>query len=134
MLQDIIVYIIVGAAFIYCILGLFRHFRASGKGVNKCASCTAECPLKKLKVSAAIGRRLFFLRHVQTGSAQRQNLFTLSASCETQSRISLPQSPTAIKSSRFFLCLRMIANGAASKFELDYFEFERKHTFSAGFL
>ncbi|WP_423861498.1 hypothetical protein [Alloprevotella tannerae] len=49
MLQDIIVYIIVGAAFIYCILGLFRHFRASGKGVNKCASCTAECPLKNLK-------------------------------------------------------------------------------------
>ena len=49
MLQDIVVYIIVGAAFIYCILGLFRHFRASGKGVNKCASCTAECPLKNLK-------------------------------------------------------------------------------------
>ena len=45
MLQDIVVYIIVGAAFIYCILGLFRHFRASGKGAGKCASCTAECPL-----------------------------------------------------------------------------------------
>ncbi|WP_462347021.1 hypothetical protein [Alloprevotella tannerae] len=49
MLQDIVVYIIVGAAFIYCILGLFRHFRASGKGAGKCASCTAECPLKNLK-------------------------------------------------------------------------------------
>ena len=73
MLQDIIVYIIVGAAFIYCILGLFRHFRASGKG-----DCNKE-----------------------------QSVF-------------------------YVYVWLQVAQQASSSF--DYFEFERKRTFSAGFL
>gem|GEM_PF-903149 len=49
MLQDIIAYCIVGAAFLYCLFALLSHFLPSGKSANKCASCTAECPIKNLR-------------------------------------------------------------------------------------